>query len=263
VLDAGRNGTVPIETFICEKRVRDAELRAELPENDARLRQLYSLRNRIWNVKQTASAEGIDCSEFSEPLSMTAAPGVQLSRETTPAAKWHSIVNRGGESMWYPTRPQFEAKAETYAQAARERANKQQSNGLRRTDDLTSPARSQFHYKGCPNESHTVRFHPLPSVAVFADRCGNRGTARVFTSSYRGQFLDFAGVVARLFAGNGSHRPSTGHPRSVSPQVGAHSRIAAGQGGEVRPWCSSASRVHWRSYVLGDLKHTAWCKAIA
>jgi hypothetical protein len=130
VLDAGRNGTVPIETFIREKRVRDAELRAELPENDARLRQLYSLRNRIWNVKQTASAEGIDCSEFSEPLSMTAAPGVQLSRETTPAAKWHSIVNRGGESMWYPTRPQFEAKAETYAQAARERANKQQQQWL-------------------------------------------------------------------------------------------------------------------------------------
>jgi hypothetical protein len=56
VLEAGRNGHLSITTLIKEKRVPDAELRAELPELEVRLRRLYELRNQVWN-QPTGNAE--------------------------------------------------------------------------------------------------------------------------------------------------------------------------------------------------------------
>ena len=121
--EAAGAGLASIEQLIREKRVHDAELRAALPENESRLNALYSLRDSgVWQVNTLTNAEGIDCSRFKKPLSMTS--DVELSSDKTPAARWHSRFSRGGRLHYY-TPKQWLAVADEHAQSLRKKTAQQ------------------------------------------------------------------------------------------------------------------------------------------
>ncbi|MGB9308762.1 MAG: hypothetical protein WCB92_35240 [Mycobacterium sp.] len=111
------------------KRVADAELRAALPENEVRINELYSLRDTgVWQVHTVTNQDGIDCSRFERPLDLTSS--INLPAGDSPAARWFSIVNRGGKLHYWPPH-KYIAAANSHADALRQQVTTQREEFVR------------------------------------------------------------------------------------------------------------------------------------
>jgi hypothetical protein len=140
--EAGALGNLSIETLIRDRRTHDAEVRAELPENEAVLKSLYRLRNTgIWQVNTTSSPAGIDCSELRAPLRLAA--DIALVSDSNAAGRWYNQLAKSGSKpgetlLWWPTPEQWSAAGQRYTDAINQR-NKEQHRefvNLNRAMDL-------------------------------------------------------------------------------------------------------------------------------
>ena len=101
--------------LVREGKHHEARLRADLDTNIAKLAVMQQLRDAgVWQVTQTLSAAGVDCRQFKQPLSLTAASNVSSDKST--AAKWYNmlVAHRGELHFWTPA--QYLEAAERYTE---------------------------------------------------------------------------------------------------------------------------------------------------